>query len=1201
MKKIFFFKKSRIVILLLLLFGPGLYPEIFAELPSKYAQDQPLTEVLIEFEERYKVFFNYKSSLVKNKAVDFDFREGESIESAIDRLLTKTDLSYELYHEKYILLFQDTRKGKKDAKKIRRKINQINKLEQRGNLSLLRQQQNPTDRLLVLAYGSAELKARIQISGTITGEEGEPLVGVTVRVKGTSRGTLTDDNGKYSIDVPDENAVLVFSYIGYSPQEIVVGTQSVIDLQLVANIASLDEVVVVGYGTQKKEHLTSSVATVDEQDIQNRPVRSLAEMLTASVPNLNININGSAPDDNPSLNIRGFTGFNFAGNTATGPQSAAPLVLVDGVAQDIRYVNPYDVENISVLKDASAAAIYGNRGANGVILITTKSGNKREQLSINFSSDFQLSRPLGIPDQYDSYQRALIANEYLTNSNRQPMDPTQLELIRQYVEGEIDYKNEIGPNGKYIKVSGYHANEDIGAAAFRENIFNHRHNLSIGGGTEKSTFYFSYGRDARDGIYNSDVDYAVRNTASVRASTDITNWLTVGVNSRFTKEESLRPQIWNRGGNGVNGQDDGTIFENIFDTNHFPITEDNGSYNEFSLIPSIKGLAGTYDNDVNEVFNKANVEIRPLEGLTLTADYALKFNNRAAVRTQFAHFGFDADGTPVDSRRNPTQNAVTKSNQNTTYSVMNVSASYTRQFGAHEFLVLAGYNEEQLRYEEVFAFRSDFYTTSIPSLNAAFGDNILADDDINTWANAGAFFRFNYNYKGKYLLEMNSRYDASSRFAPEDRWAFFPAVSAGYNIHQENWWPLKGLVDRLKLTANWGEQGDPARSGLYPYISTIGTSSQAGTVIGGTRPPTASQPSLIPENLTWVRVRNIGFGGEIGLLNNRLQAEYQWYQRTSYDQIGPAEKLPAVLGIEPPRTNNSVSETRGWEVLVRWQDRLGSLAGSPLNYSVRFGMSDYIGYVVEYSDPNEAGLRNVWTPGQMFGELYGVDVIGIAQNTEDVLNNPHWIKHARANREWFIPGDLLYADTNGDGVIDQGNGGLWYAQGDRSLLGYNYPRYRYNIALQADWKGFSFSALFDGVGQQMVYSFRRPLVGAFRWVDPYLIEEHGYWRTDRTDAFLPRHYWTINNQVPHAAMPNRRYAFNLAHLRIKNLSLSYQLPVNIAGKVGLRNATFNLSIENAGFIYRKQWNKSVDPIQIEDDARTYPPVRTFSAGLRVGI
>ncbi len=1043
---------------------------------------------------------------------------------------------------------------------------------------------------------------QVSISGQITDENGEPLPGASIIEKGTSNGTTTDVDGNYSLTVP-EGATLTISFVGYETVERVVGSERVIDIQMEPDYAQLGEVVIVGYGEQKKEHLTSSVATVDENDLQNRPVRSVAEMLTASVPNLNININGAAPDDNPSLNIRGFTGFNFTGSETSGPQSAEPLVLVDGVAQDIRYVNPYDVENISVLKDASAAAIYGNRGANGVILITTKSGKKGERLSINFSADYQLSRPTGIPDQYDSYTRALISQEFLTNSNAQLMSETQLELIRQYVAGEIDYKNEIGPDGKYVKVSGYHANEDIGAAAFRENIINQRYNLSVGGGTEKTSFYFSYGRDNRDGIYNSDVDYGVRNTASIKASTDLTNWLTVGVNSRYTKENTVRPQIWNSGGSdaNVNGQDDGTIFENLFDTNHFPIKEDNGSYNEFSLIPSIKGLAGTYDNDINEVFNKANVEIRPLEGLTLTANYGLRFNQRYANRTQFAFFGFDADGTPVDSRRNPDQDAVTKSSQNTTYSVMNLSASYTRQFGDHEFLVLAGYNEEQQRYEELLGFRSDFYTTTVPSLSAAFGDNILVDDDIQTWANAGIFSRLNYNYKGKYLFEMNSRYDASSRFAPEDRWALFPAVSAGYNIHEENFWPLEGIVDRLKLTANWGEQGDPARSGLYPYISTIGTGAQVGTVIGGERPPFATQPGLIPENLTWVRVRNIGFGGEIGFFQNRLQAEYQWYQRTSYDQVGPATTLPEVLGIEPPRSNNTVSETRGWELIMRWNDQIKNVGGSSIDYNVRFGMSDYIGYVVKYEDLNEAGLRGVWTVGQRFGEVYGVDVIGIAQNTEDVLTNPHWVKHPRANSEWFIPGDLLYADTNGDGVIDEGNGNLWYAQGDRRLLGFNYPRYRYNIALQASWKGISLSALFDGVGKQTVYSFRRPLVGAFRWVDPYLVEELGYWRLDNTDAFLPRHYWTINSQVPHVAMPNSKYAFNLAHLRIRNINLSYQLPVTLSRRVGLNNVSFNLSVENAGFVYRKQWNKSVDPLQIENDAQMYPPLRTYSFGVRVGI
>lgn len=1050
--------------------------------------------------------------------------------------------------------------------------------------------------------GEGEGFVDVSIKGKITDEKGEGLPGASVILKGTTTGVTSDLDGNYTLTVP-EGAILTISFVGYKTIERVVGIENVIDIQMEPDFEQLEEVVIVGYGEQKKEHLTSSVATVDGNDLQNRPVRSVAEMLTASVPNLNVNITGGAPDDQPNLNIRGFTGFNFNGNASTGGQTAAPLVLVDGVAQDIRYVNPYDVANISVLKDASAAAIYGNRGANGVILITTKSGKKGDKLSINFSADFQNSSPIGIPDQYDSYQRILKTNELLTNSNRPVVNPTQVELIRQYVEGEIDYKNEIASNGKYQKVTGYHANEDFGKAAFRENIFNQRYNLGIGGGSENTSYYFSFGHDKREGIYNSEVDYSVRNTSSLRVSTDVTKWLTVGVNTRYAKENNLRPQIWNSNGNLSNtgGQSDSQIFENIFDANHFPITEDNGTWNEFSLIPSIKGEAGTYDTDINEIFNKANLEVRPLEGLTLTADYAIRFNQRYVHRTQFAFGGLDADGTFVDSRRNPTQDGTTKSSQNTTYQVMNLGVNYTRQFGDHEFLVLVGYNEEQQRLESVFASRTNFYTTAVPSITGAFGDNILVGDNVDTWANAGIFSRFNYNYKGKYLLEMNSRYDASSRFAPEDRWAFFPAVSAGYNIHMENFWPESLPINKLKLTGNWGEQGDPFRAGLYPYISTIGTTSQVNTVISGSRPPAANQPSLIPQSLTWVRVRNIGFGGEIGLFENRLQAEYQWYQRTSYDQVGPAVTLPEVLGIEPPRTNNTVSETRGWELTVKWKDQIDNIGGSPLTYSARFGMSDYIGYVVEYEDPNEAGLRNVWTEGQRLGEVYGQDVIGIAQNTEDVLNNPHWVKHGRANGTWFIPGDVLFQDANGDGEINNGNGGLWYSQGDQRLLGYNYARHRYNIALQVDWKGFSLSALFDGVGSQTVYSNRRPLVGAFRWIDPYLYEEHGYWSTENTDAFLPRVYWTINNQVPHASRSNSRYNFNLAHLRIKNINLSYQFPMAMVEKIGLSNLSANFSVENVGFVYRKQWNKSVDPLQISNGGTMYPPVRTFSVGLRVGI
>ena len=1013
------------------------------------------------------------------------------------------------------------------------------------------------------------------VSGKVVDGSGLPIPGVNILIVGTSVGTQTDFDGKYSLKAKKGN-VLQFSYMGFKSKKVTIANSNTINMVMEEEANALNEVVVIGYGTQKKSNLTAAITTVDTKDLENRPVKSVTEMLSASVPGLNITTNSGAPDAISGLNIRGFTGFNANG---------APLVLVDGVPQDIEFVNANDIKSISVLKDAAASAIYGSRAPNGVILITTKSGTKGKKMQVNFSSDLVINQPLGIPQTANSYESSLDKNIRRYNSLTSPFyTDDALDRMKQYIAGEITTTNII-VNGKYGNVYQYNANVDHFDTAFRDNVYNKKSNLSISGGGDKTTYYASFGNITNDGIYNSDNDWLKRYFTVIKMNTEVNDWISIGLNSKYTRQQVVRPTIWSY------GQNDGQLFTNLSTNPNLPDYDDNGSPNEFSMVPNLDGLSGSFSNTTDDIWLTGQIELKPVKGLSIKGDYTWSVKNKYDNNTQLVFGSYDADGTPKPSRRSPTLDRVIKQYSNTNYHNINLVATYNLDFEKHSLTVLAGYNEELNKFNMMYGTNTEFYTQSIPSISTSYGDSPVLTDAVYSWATQGYFGRLSYNFRETYLLDLNVRYDASSKYSPDTRWAFFPSVSVGYNVAKEEFWPLKDAVKMFKLKGSWGQLGNNAGS-IYAYLPTLGTGSQTPVILDGGRLPFVTMPGIISSDLTWTKPRTIGFGVEMGALNNRLTIDYDWYQRTVFDQLGPAEQYSEVLGTAAPKRNNAVSETRGWELALGWKDEAFMLKGSPVSYGVRAGVSDYVGYVVEY-ESNSSGTRSGWTPGQVFGELYGYTSSGIAQSAEAFQSNPLW----RAN--WYYPGDLLMADTNGDGVVNSGQGNYWYSQGDRKLLGYNYPRYKYYISLNAKWKGLSISALFDGVGKQSAYFANDYHIGTKAFLSQENLER-GYWSLNNQDAYFPRAYDKNRNQL-FENTANDQYVSNLAHLRIKNINISYSLPESILSKMKLRSLSVNVSGENLGMIYNKSWDKEYDPIQLDNGLSTYPISRVYSLGFKVGI
>lgn len=1020
------------------------------------------------------------------------------------------------------------------------------------------------------------------IKGIVLDAAGIPIIGANVIQKGTSNGTITDIDGNFELNLPI-GAEIQISYIGYITQTVIVKDNSMLKIVLKDDSETLEEVVVIGYGVQKKVNLTAAVETVNADNLENRPVRTATEMLEGVVPNLNISTTSGAPDASSSLNIRGFTGMNSKG---------APLVLVDGIEQNLDLVNPSDIESISVLKDAAASAIYGSRAPYGVILITTKSGKKGTKTSINYSGTFQINQPSMLPHSASSVDFANALNAAKYNSLEEPYYSLEhIQKMQDYIDGKLSEYNFVRPDGHWGEFLDAYANTDYFGYAFKNSV-NTTHDINVSGGTDKTSYYAGLGYSYREGIYNTDLDNYNRYSAMLKLDTDITKWMSVNFNARFVRQDTERPNY----GADDTGASDEKFWTNLSYFPNIPIKNPDGSYNRLSVMPVLEGMAGSVNKTIDNVWLTGGIKITPIKGLNIKGNFS--WNNKSFVndKTTLQYFTVEPNGDRVRHNKSPQIDSVSKESYRSDYFTMDLTADYHVNINKHDLTALVGMQVERNYVNSMTGSTAGLYTTTIPSINTSWGDNMSLKEARNHWATMGYFFRLSYNYDSRYLLDMNGRYDAASKYPAATRWAFFPSVSMGWNIANEKFWPIEE-ISTFKVTGSFGRLGDQA-GGNYLYIPTMGTTPVGNVLLGGQRQPYVTMPGIVASEITWAKPQSIGVGVEVGAFNNRLRAEYYWYQRTTYDQLGPADKLPEVLGVNPPQTNNAVSETRGWELSISWRDKLCELTDKPVNYSVRFIMSDYVGYVVSYPD-NVAGKRGTWTPGQVFGKIYGYESAGIASNKDALLNN------VIPGNGWYYTGDLMFVDKNGDGRIDKGIGETWYSMGDLKELGFSYPRYKYALNLGLDWNNFSISMFLDGVGKEERYVNNYFTFGQTEgWAARTMLQQHselGYWSETNQGAFFPRAY--ANNAVDKSknfVNVNNQYLIDLAHLRIKNLSFGYSLPKSISKRMGLSNMSFNFSIENLGMIYYNSW-LDLDPQMIRQNASGYPIQRTYSFGVKIGI
>lgn len=1027
---------------------------------------------------------------------------------------------------------------------------------------------------------TAEVLADIIIKGRVTDERGQALVGATVSLKGTSKGTTADANGAFTLHIPEKGGILVFSFIGYDPMEIPVTKSGNLDIVLKPADKRIDEIVVVGFGTQKKTNLTSSVNTVKMDEVAgNRPASTAGTLLQGIVPGLQVTSGTGEPGGGFSFNIRGTTSINGGG----------PLILVDNIpfSGPMNMLNPNDIETVTVLKDAGSAAIYGARAAFGVILITTKKGTKNSKVRFDYNNNFTFSTPSSIPKAasplatvqaykdmgYGAYWTGQNVDKWLQFLNDYQADPSKFPL---------GYTTDAGVRYQL-------AQSDVIGQLFDNAGVQQMHDFAISGGSEKTAYRVSLGTVKEDGIMVSNADSYKRYNVKSFVTTDVTKWLTTQVDASYYNSVKSDPNsgwLWGTASNSpsyVPTVDTMTIGGVLYPTG----TPKN-------LLLNSVPTKDRFDN----IRLMGKVIAKPIQGLTITGEYLYE-NLRETVTSYNKSFNYADISEFVVKTTVPANNAAFyKSNQSDDRRTLNLYANYNKSFGHHNFTVMGGYNQDDFHSEALWANKTQMISTDLPSISTAVG-NLTADDNYLEWSVQGFFGRINYDYKGKYLLEINGRTDGSSKFPASHRWGFFPSASAGWRISEEGFMQqLKPVLSELKLRASLGEVGNQDIA-PYRFLDAMNPA-LTGWMVGGTRPTTLSTPGLISPNFTWETVRTLNFGINAGFLDNRLNVSADWYRRQTLNMLTSAIQLPAVLGTGAPLQNAANLQSQGYELLLEWRDKVGEF-----NYYISANLYDFKSKITKF-DNNKAGsiASSTYYVGKDMAEIWGYTTDRLYQESD--FNNgvikSGIVQQVRngSNLVTPNPGDVLYKDFDGDGVITNGQNTL-ANHGDMSIIGNNRLALQYGLSGGVGYKNWNFSFVIAGVGKRDLW-LSNNLTFPYNYEFGTIFQhELNYWTPTNTDAHYARIYAKAAGNSAINKFVQTRYLTNAAYMRIKNLSLAYSLPESMLKRVSFNKLQVFFSGENL-FTFSK-FPKGLDPTSTDDKGYgiNYPMMRMFSFGVNASF
>ena len=1012
-------------------------------------------------------------------------------------------------------------------------------------------------------------------TGVVVDQNGETVIGASVVVKGTTNGTITGLDGDFSIPNVKKGDVIVVSYVGYMNSEIIWEGKP-LKIALKEDSKTLDEVVVVGYATVKKANLTGAVSAVDDKVLADRPIVNLGQGLQGTIPNLNITTSGQ-PGKGSSFNVRGETSIN----------GGSPLVLVDGVQMDPNLINPQDVASVSVLKDAASASIYGARAAYGVILITTKSGRKNMPTQVSFDASVSFNSPTTRPEYMNSMEYAHWMNAANnTTSGRDQLSQEEMEHIEAYFYDPVNnlpvfvakdpsswqYGN--CQAGKYA----YCGNTDWMKEMYKKTYPVQKYNVNINGGSDKATYYTSVGyMDQGSLMRYGDEGFRKFNMVN-NINYDINNWMHVSMKTSY-----IRTELDGLAQDAVHGESwIGNDTQPLMPVKHPDGNwSGQGNYTNFAAVLDEMGSRKTTKNDF---WNTLALKLTPLKGLTINMDYTFNYyaEHGKVHRKTFNEYGIDGKFLQVFQHSRPS--GVSESQANDTYNAFNLFGDYELTLGKHYFKVMAGYNQETKHTRGFSASRDELISNDLPSMNAATGEKYVGNSD-DSWATRSGFFRVNYSFADRYLLEVNGRYDLSSKFPKDDRSVFSPSFSLGWKLSEESWFKqaTNGFFDELKIRASYGSLANQALdNGWYAYLSNYGTGT-LGYIMGGKQPQYVLPGGLVSNTVTWEKVTQWDLGLDFVILQNRLKGTFDYYQRKTTDMLGPGRILPNILGMSEPLENAADMVTRGWELALTWNDQLDN----GLHYSVGFNLSDTQAEITKYDNPTKS-LSSPYYEGQIVGDIWGYES-SLFQSADEIASAPDQSKLDGGISK--VPGDIRFMDIDGNGVVDNGENTV-DKPGDMKIIGNNKARYRYGFNISADWKGFDLGIFFQGVGKRdlmLPYTFKWQY--GSMWQVPTAVG-NDYWREDNAGGWLPVARFNGNQAL---GQNQTRYLLDASYLRLKSLSFGYTLPVSLTKQWGIQKCRVYFTGEN--LLTFKHTPEGFDPEL--DDPYKYPQQKSLALGLNV--
>lgn len=1058
------------------------------------------------------------------------------------------------------------------------------------------------------------------VTGKITDDSGLPVPGTTISIKGENIGSICNVNGDYNISVTDGNSILIFSFIGMKTQEILVGEKSVIDVNMKPEAIGLNEVVVVGYGTQIKANLTGAVDKISASDIENKLASNTSQTLQGLVPNMNVSFGDGGINTNASINIRGLSSIN----------GGSPLILIDGVAGELNSINPKDIESISVLKDAASASIYGARGAFGVILITTKKANK-DKINISYSGYTGLSSPTIHTENFitDGLEWMELSDKLslLENSN------TYLGYSQEDKDYLMARRDDPSLPSVLIKnINGLERYVHYGNTDWWDYIFNdaqssQEHNLNISGGSDKMSYYISGRYYNREGIYKINPD--VLNSYTLRAKIDIevTERFSIENNTNFYSSKYTYPATNARIIDGSSNHEDWRKYTFHASPLNVPVNPDGSimivnpnsptrDIADGTFADLIYGKSKGQDNNY-DLTNKTAISYKISKGINIKADYSF--------RKESPFTWLRLISTPHTNQ--PGGNGVTyyKTNKQTykeyyrdrLYQAFNAYIDYNYDlFDGHKLSGVLGYNQEWRSWKRTIIYQDGSLSENLNSFNLTTGENMDIESDANAWAIRAGFYRLKYNIKDKYLFETNGRLDASSKFPEGNRSVFFPSISAAWRISQEEFFsPVKKHINNLKLRGSYGSLGNQD-VGEYDYISrmSVNTSSY---ISGGSQLSYLSTPNTVSSNFTWETASTFDIGADIGAFNNRLNISYDWFQRDVTNMLTQGKQLPSVYGATEPDENAADMRTRGFELSIGWSDKF-NIAGKALKFNILGSLADSRSTITKFDNPN--GDIEQYYVGMEIGEIWGYEVEGFFETDDEYLSHADQILvNKRIHNNYLInhpvAGDIKFRDIGGnddgspDRIISAGNRTL-DDHGDLKIIGNSSPRYSYGMNFNCSYEGFTLDMFWQGIakkdwwpGKDNSY-FWGPFGRQYQNFYPESIESMS-WTPDNPDAYFPRlAVYSVQEQGLEGSqlgVPSDKYLQNAGYLRLKNVTLSYSFPKKWMETTKMAGARIYLTASNLltlSPLYKNNPDKTTDPEQL-GDGNAYPFSKTIALGVNL--